>query len=199
MELRKRAGEANVASAVAQVAARGIANLIRDHLFAKDASSPNALGGKRSHFYSGAAKSMVNVASGDGVAITINQIGLAQRWLGGTIRAGAGTSTATGGPTKYLAIPARAEAYGRTPGEFDDLRFVPTRRGGMLVQALQTSFSMGKKGVKGGAEKGGLVFFWLVTEVTQRADPSVLPTEGEMMKAGVAAGESYLARALGTK
>jgi hypothetical protein len=193
---------------ILSIAARAVANLVKNHLFERDTRG-NALGGKRTHFYSTAAKS-VETATADGAAsITITKIGLAQRWLGGTIRAGAGISSATGGPTKYLAIPARAEAYGRTPAEFSDLKFVPRRNGGaMLVQAHQTLVAgftkkgaqrkLGARGTTPGSagEAGGLVMFWLVTEVTQQPDPTVMPTEEAMHAAAATSIESYLARRL---
>jgi hypothetical protein len=194
--LAAKALAAGAAAEVSLVAARGVADLVKDHLFALDSRS-NRLGGPRSHFYSAAAKSVENpVNVGDGAAFEITKIGLAQRWLGGTIKAGAGTSSVTGGPTKYLSIPARAEAVGRAPGEFDNLKFIPTKRGGALIEAFRTLVSKVKKGFKSIGEAGGLVMFWLVTEVWQAPDPTVMPSESEMAAAAVASGESYLARRL---
>jgi hypothetical protein len=201
--LQDKAADGLRASNVAMVAGRAIANLIRNHLFKLDAERANSLGGKRSHFYADAARSVSNpIQVDESAVIDIAKQGLAQRYFGGTIKAGQGTSSATGGPTKYLAIPARSEAYGRVPGEFTDLSFVPTARGGMLVQNLQTPISVGRgktSKVKYADTKGGLVMFWLVTEVTQAPDPTVLPTETQMTTEGVMAGESYLARQLGSR
>jgi len=172
---------------VARVGGRAVRNLISDHLFKLD-SRANKMGGKRTHFFANAAKSVTNPAvSGGKATVAIMQIGLAQRYFGGTIRAGAGTSSFSGGPTKYLAIPARAEAYGRAPSEFSDLHFQPTRRGGALVQNISK-------------EKGGtvasLVMFWLVPSVEQAPDPSVLPTEEQIQDTATSAMGRYLARRL---
>jgi len=170
-----------------RVGGQAMANLTRTHLFGLDGSRANKLGGERSHFYANAAKSiLLGPAREKEISFSINQVGLAQRWLGGTIRAGAGTSSASGLATRYLAIPARAEAYGHAPSEFGDLAFRPRGgNAGMLVKKL------------GGGEEGvGLVYFWLVTEVTQQADPSVMPSEEELGAAAVEAMGSYLARKL---
>ena len=196
-DVRLRAQAAGAGKETVLVGGRAAANLVKDHLFGLDSTRPNALGGKRTHFYASAAKSVSNPKpTGAGVSFTINQIGLAQRWLGGTIRAGAGISSATGRATQYLAIPARAESYGKAPSEFPDLRFVPRKGGGMLIQALQTAIKWTKKGAEKAFETGGGVMFWLVKEVTQRPDPTVLPTEDAIEHAAASAMESYLTRRL---
>jgi hypothetical protein len=184
---------------IARYGARAAADLAKAHLFALDSARPNALGGKRTNFYSAAAKSVEGPSVGGGLArVLITKIGLAQRWLGGVIKAGAGISSKTGVAARYLAIPARSEAYGRAPSEFNDLSFIPTRRGGALVQALQTAVKYGKKGVKAGLEAGGLVMFWLVSQVTQRPDPSVMPTQEEFEGAVNLAVNDFVSRHLGT-
>ena len=185
-------------SETAMVGAQAAANLVRDHLFALDAERPNQLGGPRTHFYANAAKSVTTPEpDGPDATFTITQIGLAQRWLGGEIKPGGGTSSVTGNPTKYLAIPARAEAYGKTPGEFNDLEFRKTATGGLLVESLQTGVSIGRRTRHGrtvtrGNEAGGLVMFWLVTSVNQKPDPTVLPTEQEMGDEAARHMESHL-------
>jgi hypothetical protein len=168
-------------------------------LFSLNSSGANALGGKRTNFYSAAAKSVeAPTVAGGRAQVLITKIGLAQRWLGGTIKAGAGISSKTGLATRYLAIPARSEAYGRAPSEFNDLSFIPTRRGGALVQALQTGVKFAKKGVKRGSEAGGLVMFWLVSQVTQRPDPSVIPSQEEFETEVERAVNDFVSRHLAT-
>lgn len=196
-ELSRRAAAIGQKQEVAMVGGRAAANLTKDHLFALD-SRANKLGGPRTHFYSAAAKSVsAPHATGGTVSFEITKLGLAQRWLGGTIKAGAGPSSAGGGLTKYLAIPARTEAVGVPPSAFPDLQFIPRRNGGaMLVQALQTKVSIsGRKRFKTtrGAEIGGLVMYWLVTSVTQKPDPTVMPTEEELLEAAASAMSTYLA------
>jgi len=190
---------------VALVGAFAVADLVRRHLFSLDEERANTMRGARTHFYANAAKSVHwPVTNGVGAGFVITWIGLAQRWLGGHIEAGGGTSSASGGPTKYLAIPARAESYGKTPGEFDDLEFVPRKAGGgMLVQTLQTQFVYGKKTKSGTRDYstttvGGLVMFWLVTSVDQAPDPDVMPTEEDMGEAARFHMEKFLSRRLGS-
>jgi hypothetical protein len=201
IDLQKKAQAIGKETDAAMVGARGAANLVRNHLFNLDQSGANQMGGVRTHFYSSAAKSITEPEQiGEGnVAFSITKVGLAQRWLGGTITAGKGISSSSGGPTKYLAIPARSEAYGKTPAEFDDLTFVPTRAGhAMLVQALQTEMVKGKGKDFHTREVGGLVMFWLTTEVTQQPDPAVMPTEDDINEAARYSMDNYLSRLLAT-
>ena len=202
-ELLVKAGKIGQEGQVALVGAEAVADLVRRHLFNLDAEQPNKLGGPRTHFFYNAAKSVEQPKlSGAEAKVRIPWTGLAQRWLGGHIEAGAGTSSSSGGPTKYLAIPARAEAYGKTPGEFDDLQFVKLKGDrAMLVQAMQTQFISGKK-LKNGQRDystvtvGGLVMFWLVTSVDQAPDPHVMPAESEMVEAARYHMDNYLSRQL---
>ncbi len=211
-ELQEKAKAIGQETELALVGAQGAANLVRDHLFNLDGSTVNQMFGPRTHFYASAAKSVTGSDSskilpekeGNGASFSITQVGLAQRWLGGTIRAGQGDSSATGRLTKYLTIPARAEAYGKTPGEFNDLQFIPRGNGkAMLVQRLQSSLlgAGGRRLKKPGARadkqlRGGLVMFWLVTEVHQEANPDVMPTEDEISAAAAEHMGNYLARLL---
>lgn len=114
---------------------------------------------------------------------------VALRYFGGTVRPVR---------TKFLAIPARAEAHNRSPRDFNDLRFVKTRSGGMLVQAEQTTFRVGPRGGRRDRRRvGGGVFYWLVRSVTIREDQGVLPTMNELAEAAIGAGEGYIRRRLG--
>lgn len=151
---------------------RGVANLFRDHLFKLNGQRANALGGKRTNFYSDAAKATHSSGNDSEAVVTISQQGIRQRLLGGTIRP-------TGGK-KYLTIPARAEAYGRRAGEFQDLQFVKLKNGtAMLIAGGGTGLKLNSKGeavTRKGFEEG-LVMFWLVPSVVQRPDRSVLPSD----------------------
>jgi len=159
---------------------------IADHLVGSDAERPNKMGGPRSHFFADAARSTQYFIQADGVYVAIFKTGIRQRFFGGTIRPV---------KSKYLTIPARAEAYGRRAREFDDLEVLYGRRGAYaLAQRAGTSISFvkdkrksrkGQMRVKRGAQRGG-VFFWLVKSVTQTADPSILPTEQQIKEHVVA-------------
>jgi hypothetical protein len=194
--LQARATQLGKAGEVAAVGGRAVAGFLRDYLFQLDEERPNKMGGQRTHFFADAARSVQTPQVAGGTAtVSINHIGLAQRLLGGTITAGHNISSKTGQLTSLLAVPAQAEAYGKTPGEFSDLEFVPTRKGGMLVQSLQTQIMRGKhKGDWGTTTVGGLVMYWLTPEVTQDADPSVLPGEKAMAGCASDAMTDYLDR-----
>jgi hypothetical protein len=161
---------------VRRVAGRAVINALRAHFDRLDQERPNALGGRRTHFYRQVAHSIQQPRTeGENVVISINHVGAAQRFFGGTIR-----------PVnaKYLTIPARAEAYGKRAGEFKDLEVLWSwrqRRPIALIQRSQTRMTTarrkGEKRVLRGEEFGGGVFFWLVKAVTQKADPTVLPPE----------------------
>lgn len=159
-----------------EVAGRQGRNTVREHLFKLDAERENALGGKRTHFYSNAANSTNFRLVDDGVVIAINHTGLAQRYFGGPIRPVNST---------YLAIPARAEAHGKRPREFSNLEIVfgRGRRPVGLAETRSTDIKLRKKKdgtvrVTPGQERGGLMMFWLVKEAYQAEDPTVLPTAG---------------------
>ena len=100
--------------------------------------------------------------------------------------------------SKFLAIPARAEAYGKSPRQFNDLRFQPFagKPGGMLVQRDQTRVSYGRAR-KDGSRKvttdaaGGGVFFWLVPMAIIKADRNVLPTGAQLSEGALRGLETW--------
>jgi len=149
---------------VRKVAGRASANLVQKHLRGLDRARPNALGGRRSHFYSLAAMAVSFVTDPQGALVTVAHLGIAQRYYGGTIR-----------PinANALAIPARPEAYGRRPKDADnpqDLFVRPGRAGRTAVLARREG-------------KRLQIWYWLVKSVTQDPDPTVLPTEAEIAAA----------------
>ncbi len=193
-ELQKSLTSTELKNDVALAAGRGVANLVRNYLLDDDVNCPNQLGGTRTHFYASAAESISEPElSGSSVSFTITKVGLAQRLYGGPIHAGVGTSSVTGSPTKYLAIPAHPAAYGQPPSAFSQLRFVPRRNGrAMLVWPLQTA------GQKKNANRrdNSMVMYWLVPSVKQKPDPSLLPTENQLLDAAITEAERYLSERL---
>ena len=152
-----------------------------------------------SHFYADAARSVYDpapLAGYNSAAVAIDKIGLAQRLMGGTIRAVKG---------KYLAIPVPGtEAVGKTPADFPALQFFKTKRGGGLklqraVASVVGHLRTGKNKGKSRNEAdilGDVVLFWLVPEVTQAADPTVLPADEEMSAVAFTAMDEFLTRRL---
>ncbi len=174
------------------IVGRAVVNRLRSHLFDLDRSRPNALGGARTHFYADAARGTHFDVLPDGVMISINQVGIRQRILGGTI---------TPKTAKFLTIPARAEAHGKRASEFNDL--IVLRRGDhrygepyALARAVRTTLRvtgaataavLGARRLSQGAQEGGEIMFWLKKSVTQAPDPSVVPTQFELAAAAFSA------------
>lgn len=166
---------------------------ILDHLTVLDAERPNELGGRRTHFYAKAGKSTSYQITDTGATVSINSVGIAQRYFGGEIRPGPGK--------KYLTIPARAEAHGRRAGEFNNLQLLFGRNGPYaLAEREYTSFTVRKWGkgenrkskIQNRQSHGGGIFYWLVKSVSQQPDPSVLPELPEMENTAVKAVENYV-------
>jgi len=177
------------------VMGRAATNLVREHLFDRNKENPNKMGGERTGYYASAARATHFDVSGDGVTISINQVGIALHYYGGTVTPGAHASSFSGKPTQYLTIPARAEAYGHRASEFSDLIVLWGKNGPYaLARAVSTAISFVrprnfkagdalKAGhyltVKSRGEQGGEIMFWLVKKATIQPDPDVLPSAEE--------------------
>lgn len=174
------------------IVGRAARNVYREHLFGLNRQRANRLGGPRTNFYAGAARATQFRVVGDGVIVSINQVGIGLRYFGGTIK----PVTA-----KYLTIPARAEAHGKRASEFPDLEILFGRNGPYaLARRVSTLISLrrnrgtsaitvGNRGVRGGE-----VLFWLVKSVTQQPDPAVLPYPELVAARAVAAVDDYAQR-----
>ena len=152
--------------------------------------------GASANFYTDAARSTTFTAQPREVVITVAKIGMAQRFYGGPIL-----------PVrrKYLTIPATEEAYGKRAGEFSNLRFgfAENRYGNLAPALVKTSASLirfgrkkkdGTRTVKRFGSVGGEAVFFLVKKVFQRADPSVLPEQGEVIDTAAQATDALLTR-----
>ena len=175
--LMRRAVDSLSEAKLNKVIGRDILALTQSHFHALDSARANIMGGSRSHYYAKAAQlTRVNTDYAGVIILLINQIGMGLHYHGGTVQ-----------PViaKFLAIPARAEAYGRRPREFSDLVPITFKSGtSALVQRLQSG--LGKKGAgktrgvaapNKGETQGGGVFFWLVKSATFEPDPSVIPNQ----------------------
>jgi len=144
----------------------------QDHLRTLERDRPNALGGSRTHFYANAARATNWRPVEGGVMISINHLGMAQRYYGGVIK-----------PVrkKYLTEPAIAEAHGKTAAEFPDLVLVFGRGGEPYALARRDNRALdrGAASGNGGAigQRKPEIVFWLKKSVSQKPDPSVLPAE----------------------
>jgi len=149
---------------------------LQAHFLDRNTSEPNRHGWPRQNFWSRIRNATrVLSVSAEGATITIADPAMNQKVYGGTIRPK---------ECKFLAIPMRAEAYGRSPKTFHDLHFVPLSGGrGLLVQNEQTAVSFGRPSKKDGSRKtkqgtraGGGAFYLLAPSVTQAADTRALPS-----------------------
>lgn len=144
------------------------------------------LGAERTHFYGSAARGvqLPAVHGDDEVSVSINNVGIAQRYFGGTIEPGPGK--------KWLTIPAVAEAYGRPAISFNNLHFIYFRPDlAALAETMPKATETSATGVvrsKGARSERGRVVYWLKRSVRQEADPSVLPTDDEMTRRAAEAG-----------
>lgn len=155
-------------------------------------SEPNRKGWPRTNFWSRRirANTVLSEVTESSAVVDIAAPEIRQKVYGGTI-------TPQGG-RKFLAIPARAEAYGKSPLSFANLRFVFTGKGkGMLVadDAIQGPTQRGQKRIA--KKQTGAAYYFLVKSVTQNPDPRALPNEAEFYAALVREAEAFLARQLG--
>jgi hypothetical protein len=159
--------------AVNIVMGSAVVTLLRRHFLALP---PNKRGFPTTHFWRRAADATKFEATHDSVRISVNQTGVRQRFLGGDIN-----------PVraKFLTIPAIAETYGHRAGDFSGLKVVQgwfavyTGRNATLALVPKDWKQLGFPGDSTG------VYFWLVKNVSQKPDPTVLPTDDEIGKTAV--------------
>ena len=169
--LRQAAGD----GPLAKVLGRACGNELKKHFRARNTANPNALKGKRTHFWSAVAASVQAPTYGPGrIVIAVNHPAIAQKVHGGTIV-----------PTKKkaLAIPVHPMAHGNSPRVFDDLFFFKTKSGVMgLFRRKDTK------------REGTIIelYYILKKSVTQKADPLALPTDAAMGAALTRAADIHL-------
>ena len=176
-------------NSVRLIMGRAAQQVVKQHFsdLASDAQhhrTATRLGANRTGFYLDAAdKTQDPHLEEGGVSVSVKKRGIAQRLFGGTI---------TPTTKKWLTIPATAEAYGKRAPEIEGLKFVlfgPGKAALVMPGAKITQPSTGKT-----TELQGKVYFWLVKSVTQAADPSVIPTDAEILEPVVSNARSYLER-----
>jgi len=161
---------------------RNTVKLIRDNFYSLP---PNERGFPTTHFWHRAAEATQYEAGQDAVRISVNQIGVRQRLLGGDIdpvRA------------KFLTIPAIAETYGHRAADFGNLKIV---RGpfqmytGRLVSLALVPADWARD--KSTLFSSAGVYFWLVRHVSQDPNPDVLPSDDDILDAALSAVDRFLA------
>jgi hypothetical protein len=170
-------------------AAKGMLPVVQRSLNQMSLSNHNAFGVRDTFWKSMLSGTRFGADDEGGYVSTPRPVAL--RYFGGTV---------VPTNTTYLAIPARSEAYGKTPKDFSDLRFVLFASGSAAL--VQTALPTGAKtrGRKKDAQgrgsidaraQGGGVFYWLVKSATINPDPDVLPTPEEIEAGAVRGVASY--------
>lgn len=162
-------------SAAARAAANGALPVVQKNFTGLASSNVNPFGARGGFWNRMLSGTRVGVEGDAGFIAMPREVAL--RFFGGTVKPQ---------KSKYLALPARKEAYGKSPRQMNDLRFIPFRSGARaLVQNDQTKLKFGRKRKDGsrrvtGETIGGGVMYWLVESVTIRPNRAVLPTDAEM-------------------
>lgn len=161
------------AEAINPVIGRAATNAVRTHLFGLNSTRANHLGGRRTNFFASAGRSTSFKVVGDLVVVSIAQIGIRQRFFGGTIK-----PKKAGG---FLTIPVAPEAYGKRAREFSNLEIVFGQNGEPIALATKSTRATQLTATKGGKVVSrqigriGQLMFRLVRSVTQKPDPTILP------------------------
>jgi hypothetical protein len=181
----KRKIEALRPARVNEFVGGALKNLLKHNFLAQP---HNKKGWQPLHFWSGAAQSTHYQVIPEGVVLSTSQIGVRQRYQGGTIR-----------PVnaKALAIPVAEEAYGTVPKEYgDQLKLVVIKGKGAWL-ALKSyeqrpkDEQRGRKQIQGpgiSTVRERLKFlFALSASVDQKPNPGVLPSMQEITDTAVEA------------
>jgi len=147
---------------------------VQAHLIA---NGTNKKGWPTTSFYPSAAHNTIASSSAHSALITINQVGIAQRYYGGPIR----PVTANA-----LTIPIDPLSYGHRASEFPNLIVINTPKGTYLAQSTQTQNAKGTRSAKSRAQAAPRFLFKLVNGVSQKPDHTILPTREEILATAVA-------------
>jgi hypothetical protein len=95
----RRVGSALAPARIHPVIGKAAANVFTRHLRGLNRTRPNQLGStNRTNYYAAAARGTSFVAESDGATVSIAQIGIRQRFFGGTIRPKAALVSRTANP-----------------------------------------------------------------------------------------------------
>lgn len=152
---------------LADAAGRGVENLIIQHLRNRNGTRPsNKYGLPKSNYYADAAKDVETTVSGKTAFVTIPKEGVALHYYGGTVLP----------KKKALAVPIDPLVATIWPSEYE----------GQGHKLFKTP-----AGALGDAETGRILWV-LLSKVTIKPDPTVLPDDNAML----AAAETAITEAL---
>lgn len=174
-EALARAAAAVSPESAAKAAAEAGADVVRGHFIGL--SKARHRPGQRLNFYLQAADSVIRETTGGDAFVKIPHAGIAQRFYGGTVKPSGRPSKVTGRPVTRLAIGLTGTpGEGHVPADFGKL-FTVLKKGVKRGDKTQNAFLARK------AENGVQRLFVLVSEVSQTADPTVLPADAEILNA----------------
>jgi hypothetical protein len=174
---------------------------LKQHFQMKDATEPNKLGGRRTHYWNMVATSVQQpeIENPTRISVAISHPTFAQKVFGGTI---------TAKRRQYLTIPLTAQSYGKTAGDFVGAFVLRTANGAFIVKRGESITENGrfKRGsytrrffdAAGGVDrtikiKASLQFlFKLVRSVDQARDPNALPDQTLLEAAIRARGQEFI-------
>lgn len=160
-------------------------------------ATASRLGAAPSGHWGQAAEKTTFQADADGATVTINQPGIGRVGHDVKIKPGAGK--------KYLAIPAIAEAYNRRAYRMTNLTvMVRMKDGKRTAVALQERKASeirygrikknGSRTVTHVSSRIGNVWYWLVKEVNQKQDRTLLPSDEQYRLSVLAGVRDYVDR-----
>lgn len=180
---------------VITAASAGVRNDLRDFYAGLENTRPNKMGYPRQHFWADVRGTVQQplVTDPENATVSITHLAIRQRIEGGKILPGPGK--------EFLTLPANEKAYGHLARSFHNLRFgyAENERGNLapaLIAAERSELSFGRKR-KDGTKKvtatyhNEEVFFWLVRQVYQPADPTAFPAQARLVAAAVAGATEY--------
>jgi hypothetical protein len=139
----------------------------QNHLDQHYVGKPNKLGGAATGYWSDVRNKIFGRPNATGAQVTARGPGLSMKYDGGTVRPGKGTSSFTGRPTQYLAIPVSPLSHGKRPGDFGKSLF--------LVQLHGPAAAAGLVRRQGRSNKRGQLLFILTKQAKIKADRNITP------------------------
>lgn len=165
---------------ILQAAARVIRRLLQRH-FREREKTPNALGGRRTHWWAAASRATQIASVTDTEAVvSISQPGMALKVYGGVVRPV---------QAKALTIPIHAEAYGRRARTVELLT-------GMKLFKVKPKGSKNTFLARSTGDDQIRLLYLLASSAKVRPDPNALPNRSQMEREALAAAEAQLLRAM---
>ncbi len=174
-----------------QVAAKSYAvvqKTIRDNFAAYGKEKPNKFKAQSTGYWKRAAEATFASSSGSMITAEVFEgktslVGVRRHYTGGGVIKPRNTSEITGRAIKFLTIPARAEAHGKTVGTLRATGVNLYRAGGTLREQTGAKRSSNDP-----------VYFYLAKQVgPMQPNPRILPTDAQFLQAITETMEDILA------